>query len=67
MNNGLPLKYRFTLASLATIYSEEGARALYKGFAAKAIRMGVGGGVCMAAFELACVAMGASATDADEE
>jgi len=51
---GKPVKYRYTIQSLITIYREEGARALYKGFAPKSIRMAVGGGVCMAAFELTC-------------
>lgn len=51
---GQPLKYRYTIQSLITIYREEGAKALYKGFAPKSIRMAVGGGVCMAAFELTC-------------
>ena len=51
---GKQVKYRYTIQSLITIYKDEGARALYKGFAPKSIRMAVGGGVCMAAFELTC-------------
>lgn len=44
-------KYRFTLPSLAAIVREEGVAAVYKGFAPKAWRMGLGGAVSMAAFE----------------
>jgi solute carrier family 25 2-oxodicarboxylate transporter 21 len=53
LNNGIAPKYRYTLSSLATIYHEEGARALYKGFAPKCWRMGLGGGVTMVTFEAA--------------
>lgn len=34
----------------------------YKGFAPKAIRMGLGGGVCMATFEAVCHFMGTENT-----
>jgi len=51
------LKYRWTLQSLAVIYLEEGAGAIYKGFSPKVLRMALGGGICMAAFELACYLM----------
>lgn len=49
---GLPLKYKHTLPSLYTIYKEEGLASCYKGFKPKAIRMGLGGAVAMATFEL---------------
>jgi solute carrier family 25 2-oxodicarboxylate transporter 21 len=49
---GMPLKYRYTLPSLYTIYREEGLVACYKGFKPKVIRMGLGGAVAMATFEL---------------
>lgn len=62
LNNGQPRKYRFTLPSLYTIFREEGPKAMYKGFAPKAIRMGLGGGVCMATFEAVCHFMGTENT-----
>lgn len=49
---GLPRVYKYTLPSLVKIYREEGLSAIYKGFAPKAIRMGLGGAVAMASFEL---------------
>ena len=45
-------KYRFTLQTLWTVYREEGPLALYKGWAPKVLRMGLGGGVGIATFEL---------------
>jgi solute carrier family 25 2-oxodicarboxylate transporter 21 len=45
-------KYRYTLQTLYLIYKEEGLISCYKGFQAKAIRMGLGGAVAMATFEL---------------
>jgi len=50
-------KYRWTLQSLMLIYREEGAAAVYKGYPPKVLRMALGGGVCMAAYELACYLM----------
>eukprot|EP00931_Biecheleriopsis_adriatica_P105601 TRINITY_DN80160_c0_g1_i1.p1 TRINITY_DN80160_c0_g1~~TRINITY_DN80160_c0_g1_i1.p1 ORF type:complete len:303 (-),score=65.15 TRINITY_DN80160_c0_g1_i1:155-1063(-) len=47
------LKYVHVWESLSTIAKEEGIQALYKGFAPKVIRMGIGGGVAMASFEFA--------------
>jgi solute carrier family 25 2-oxodicarboxylate transporter 21 len=49
---GQKLKYKYTIPSLLTIWQEEGIRACYKGFRPKAIRMGLGGAVAMATFEL---------------
>ncbi len=49
--------YRYTLPSLLMILRKEGPRAVYKGFAPKAVRMGLGGGVCMSAFEFTCYLM----------
>ena len=49
---GQELKYKYTLPSLYSIYQEEGIAACYKGFQPKAIRMGLGGAVAMATFEL---------------
>lgn len=39
---------------------------MYKGFAPKAIRMGLGGGVCMAAFEATCYLLGGDSTTTDD-
>ncbi len=49
---GEPVKYKNTIQSLMLIYKEEGLSACYKGFKPKAIRMGLGGAVAMASFEL---------------
>jgi len=49
--------HRFTLLTLYRIAQTEGLRSIYKGLAPKALRMGLGGGVGMAAFELTCVLM----------
>lgn len=46
------VKYRNTWQSLTLIYKEEGISSVYKGFKPKAIRMGLGGAVAMATFEL---------------
>ena len=45
-------KYRNTCQSLLLIYKEEGLPSIYKGFKPKAIRMGLGGAVAMATFEI---------------
>lgn len=42
------------VSRLVTIAREEGVRALWKGFVAKSLRMGLGGAVGLATFELAC-------------
>ena len=46
------LKYTSTFQSLFLIYKEEGMWSMYKGFKPKAIRMGLGGAVAMATFDL---------------
>ncbi len=51
---GQRLKYRYTLQTLWVVAREEGVRAVYKGFAPKVLRMSIGGGVSMCAFEAAC-------------
>ena len=50
---GEPTPYRFTLPSMAYIAQNEGIRALYKGYSAKVLRLGPGGGIMMCAFDLA--------------
>jgi len=49
---GQPAKYTSIVSSLLLIAREEGPQALYKGFAPKVLRMGIGGGVAMSTFEL---------------
>jgi solute carrier family 25 2-oxodicarboxylate transporter 21 len=44
-------KYSGVLATLVTIYQEEGPRALYKGFIPKALRLGIGQSVGLVMFE----------------
>lgn len=46
-------QYRHVWPSLVKIHTEEGWKGLYKGFAPKVLRMGIGGGVSILAFELA--------------
>ncbi|EFC45440.1 mitochondrial carrier protein [Naegleria gruberi] len=46
-------KYNWTLPALAKIYSEEGVKALYKGFVPKVLRLGPGGGVLLLVFNFA--------------
>lgn len=48
-------KYRSPFSTLYTIFTEEGPRAIYKGYAPKVLRMGLGGAIAMAAFETACI------------
>ncbi len=48
-------KYRYTLPSLYMVYCREGIRGCYQGFGAKVLRMGIGGAVCMGAFEGICL------------
>jgi solute carrier family 25 2-oxodicarboxylate transporter 21 len=47
-------KYRSICQTLNVILKEEGIMACYKGFAPKAIRMGLGGSIAMFSFELIC-------------
>ena len=47
-----PRVYQHTIPSLIMIIRNEGIQASYKGFLPKAIRMGLGGAVAMASFEL---------------
>lgn len=54
----IPRKYRNTLQTLSVVYREEGVNALYKGFAPKALRMSLGGGVCKCTFDLCVWLMG---------
>lgn len=51
-------KYRNTFQTLSLIYKEEGYAALYKGFAPKAVRMAIGGGVCKSTFDICVWFMG---------
>jgi len=44
-------KYGWTLPALKTIYQEEGALALYKGFVPKVLRLGPGGGILLVVFK----------------
>ncbi|EJD37082.1 mitochondrial carrier [Auricularia subglabra TFB-10046 SS5] len=44
-------KYNWTYPALATIFREEGARALYKGFVPKVLRLAPGGGVLLLVVE----------------
>ncbi|EDW37501.1 GL21377 [Drosophila persimilis] len=45
------IKYRGTLSSMATVYREEGFRALYKGLVPKIMRLGPGGAILLLVFE----------------
>ncbi|GJJ78394.1 solute carrier family 25 (mitochondrial 2-oxodicarboxylate transporter), member 21 [Entomortierella parvispora] len=44
-------KYGWALSSIATLYREEGFRALYKGLAPKLARLGPGGGLLLVVFD----------------
>lgn len=44
-------KYGWTLPAMKTIYVEEGALALYKGFLPKVLRLGPGGGILLVVFK----------------
>jgi len=44
-------KYRWTFPTLATIYKEEGFRALYKGLGPRLLRLGPGGGIMIVAYD----------------
>mmetsp|Transcript_8374 Transcript_8374/g.20855 ORF Transcript_8374/g.20855 Transcript_8374/m.20855 type:complete len:290 (-) Transcript_8374:426-1295(-) len=52
-------KYTATLPALYTIYTEEGPRALYRGFLPKAIRLGVGQTIGLMVFQRCLTAFGA--------
>lgn len=45
------VKYRTTLGSIATVYREEGFRALYKGLFPKVLRLGPGGAIMLIVYE----------------
>lgn len=45
------VKYRSTLATMATVYREEGFFALYKGLLPKVMRLGPGGAIMLVVFE----------------
>lgn len=45
------IKYRGTLSSIATVYREEGFRALYKGLVPKIMRLGPGGAIMLLVFD----------------
>lgn len=47
------IKYRGTLSSIATVYKEEGFRALYKGLVPKIMRLGPGGAIMLLVFDYA--------------
>jgi len=49
---GVVPKYNWTYPALVTIYREEGARALYKGFLPKVLRLAPGGGVLLLVVEV---------------
>jgi len=48
---GQPLKYLWTLPSLAAVYREESLRALYKGLGPRLVRLGPGGGIMLVTFD----------------
>jgi solute carrier family 25 2-oxodicarboxylate transporter 21 len=45
------LKYNWTIPAIATVFKEEGPKALYKGFVPKVLRLGPGGGVLLVVFD----------------
>ncbi|XP_045480196.1 mitochondrial 2-oxodicarboxylate carrier-like [Harmonia axyridis] len=45
------IKYKTTYGALATVYKEEGFRALYKGLLPKILRLGPGGAIMLLVFE----------------
>jgi len=57
------VKYGWVLPSLATVYREEGFRALYKGLAPKIVRLGPGGGLLLVVFDRVSDLMRRSFTD----
>lgn len=48
---GVKPKYNWTYPALVTIFREEGAAALYKGFVPKVLRLAPGGGVLLLVVE----------------
>ncbi|KAI9268993.1 mitochondrial carrier domain-containing protein [Phascolomyces articulosus] len=46
-----PKKYNWTIPSLALVAKEEGMGALYRGFTAKVLRLGPGGGILLVVFD----------------
>lgn len=48
-NEAIP-KYNWAWPAIATVYREEGFKALYKGFVAKVLRLGPGGGILLIVF-----------------
>ena len=44
-------KYNWTIPAIRTIYAEEGAKALFKGFVPKVLRLGPGGGILLVVFD----------------
>ncbi|CAO3636505.1 unnamed protein product [Cunninghamella blakesleeana] len=46
-----PKKYNWAISSVVTVAKEEGVAALYRGFTAKVLRLGPGGGVLLVVFE----------------
>ena len=46
-----PFKYNWTLPAIYKIASEEGIKALYKGFVPKVLRLGPGGGILLVVFD----------------
>eukprot|EP01091_Cochliopodium_minus_P005071 TRINITY_DN1505_c0_g1_i1.p1 TRINITY_DN1505_c0_g1~~TRINITY_DN1505_c0_g1_i1.p1 ORF type:complete len:214 (+),score=63.37 TRINITY_DN1505_c0_g1_i1:447-1088(+) len=49
---------RWTLPSLALIYKTEGFKSLYKGYTARIVRLGPGGGIMLVSFDLICQLLG---------
>jgi len=47
-----PLEYKYTVQSMHGIVYNEGILALWKGFAAKVVRLGPGGGIMLVSYEL---------------
>lgn len=47
---GVRQKYEWAFPSLAVVAKEEGLRALYKGYVAKILRFGPGGGVLLVVY-----------------
>lgn len=45
------VKYSATMNTIATVYKEEGFRALYKGFAPKVLRLGPGGAILLLVYD----------------
>jgi len=53
-SHALTPRYRHTTGALVDIWRAEGLRAVYKGLTPQLMRMTLGGGVCMTAFDMAC-------------